>query len=128
MPMIHLRSASKISTPWMNRKFSSERSIALTGDGGKKEIYVLYNSFGGNNFDGKFENFALRDFVNPAERHYELHRVWVVEATVKAGMRHSAPKRTYYLDEDSWNYLAADDYDGQGKILESQRRLPDSYI
>jgi len=83
---------------------------------GKKEIYVLYNAFGGNNFDGKFENFALRDFVNPAERHYELHRVWEVEATVKAGMRHSAPKRTYYLDEDSWNYLAADDYDGQGKI------------
>jgi hypothetical protein len=31
-------------------------------------------------------------------------------------MRHSAPKRTYYLDEDSWTYLAAEDYDAQGKI------------
>ena len=83
---------------------------------GKKEIYVAYNSFGGYNFSGKFEDFAQRDFVNPADRHYELHRVWVVNATVKAGMRHSAPKRTFYLDEDSWNYLAAEDYDGQGKI------------
>jgi hypothetical protein len=39
-----------------------------------------------------------------------------VEATVKGGMRHTAPKRTFYLDEDSWNLVAADDYDAQGKI------------
>jgi hypothetical protein len=31
-------------------------------------------------------------------------------------MRHSAPKRTFYLDEDSWNFVAAEDYDGQGKL------------
>ncbi|MBC8007583.1 MAG: DUF1329 domain-containing protein, partial [Prolixibacteraceae bacterium] len=47
---------------------------------------------------------------------YELHRVWVIEATVKSGSRHSAPKRTFYMDEDSWNLLAADDYDAQGKL------------
>jgi hypothetical protein len=91
---------------------------------GKKEIYVAYDSFGAYNFDGKFEDFAQRDSVNPAHRHYELHRAWVVEATVKNGMRHSAPKRTYYLDEDSWNYLGADDYDGQGKIW----KVRESYL
>lgn len=83
---------------------------------GKKEVYVPYNSFGAYNFAGKFEDFAQEHSVNPAARRYELHRVWVVEASVKQGMRHSAPKRTYYLDEDSWNFLAAEDYDGQGKI------------
>ena len=42
--------------------------------------------------------------------------MWVIEATVKAGMRHSAPKRTIYLDEDSWAPVMMDDFDGQGKL------------
>ena len=31
-------------------------------------------------------------------------------------MRHTAPKRTFYLDEDSWDMVLADDYDAQGKL------------
>ena len=84
---------------------------------GKKEIYVPYNSFGAYDFATKFEDVAQKDFVEPGHRRYELHRVWVVEASVKAGMRHIAPKRTFYLDEDSWNAVAADDYDAQGKVF-----------
>lgn len=91
---------------------------------GKKEVYIPYNSFGAYNFDGKYEDFALNDFINPAARRYELHRVWVVEGNVKAGMRHSAPKRTYYLDEDSWNLAGGEDYDGQGKIS----RVREAYV
>ena len=83
---------------------------------GKKEIYVPYNSFGAYNFKAKFEDVAKDDAIAENARRYELHRVWVVEATVKAGMRHVAPKRTFYIDEDSWNLLLADDYDAQGKI------------
>lgn len=84
---------------------------------GKKEMYVAYNSFGIYDFTAKFEDVAHNDSLNPASRRYELHRVWVVEATVKPGMRHIAPKRTFYLDEDSWNLLGVDDYDGQGKLF-----------
>ena len=83
---------------------------------GKKEMFVPYNSFGAYNFKGKFEDIAKPDFIDPASRRYELHRVWVVEASVKKGMRHNAPKRTFFLDEDSWNMLVADDYDAQGKV------------
>lgn len=83
---------------------------------GKKEMYVPYNSFGAYNFSAKFEDVAKRDFVDAASRRYELHRVYVVEASVKQGSRHVAPKRTYYLDEDSWNPVLAEDYDGQGKL------------
>jgi hypothetical protein len=83
---------------------------------GKKELYVPYNSFGAYDFSAKFEDVAQKDFIATNHRRYELHRVWVVEATVKAGMRHLAPKRTFYIDEDSWNPLVADDYDGQGKL------------
>lgn len=91
---------------------------------GKKEVYVPYNSFGAYNFDGKFEDFAQEKSINPGARRYELHRVWVVEANVKSGMRHSAPKRTFYLDEDSWNFMGAEDYDAQGKIWKVRESFP----
>lgn len=83
---------------------------------GKKELIVPYNSFGAYDFSAKFEEVAGRDFIAASHRRYELHRVWVVEATVRQGTRHLAPKRTFYLDEDSWNPLLAEDYDGQGKL------------
>lgn len=91
---------------------------------GKKEIYVPYDVFGAYNAKGKFHDFAQRNFINPDDQRYELHRVWVVEATVKAGMRHSAPKRMFYIDEDSWNMLVAEDYDAQGKLWKVRQGFP----
>jgi hypothetical protein len=83
---------------------------------GKKEMYVPYNSFGMYDFKANIRDIVQADSVNPQSRRYELHRVWVVEATVKSGTRHIAPKRTFYLDEDSWQVLVAEDYDAQGKL------------
>ncbi|WP_051443587.1 DUF1329 domain-containing protein [Curvibacter gracilis] len=83
---------------------------------GKKEIYVPYNAFGAYDFKAKFEDVAGNDFIAQTHRRYELHRVWVIEATVKAGMRHSAPKRTIYLDEDSWAPVLMDDFDGRNQL------------
>lgn len=83
---------------------------------GKKEMLVPYNALGVYDFQGKTAEIAQTDFINPANRRYELHRVWVIEATVKQGVRHLAPKRTLYLDEDSWTPLLAEDYDAQGKL------------
>jgi len=83
---------------------------------GKKQMLVPYNAFGAYDFAAKFDSIAGHDFIAPSHRRYEMHRVWVVEATVKSGVRHLAPKRTFYLDEDSWSPLVADDYDGQGKL------------
>jgi len=91
---------------------------------GKKEIYIPYNDFGALDFQGKFEDFARNDFVAQSHRRYELHRVWVIEATVKAGMRHSAPKRTIYLDEDSWAPVMMDDFDGQNKLAKMREGFP----
>ncbi|MES2259349.1 MAG: DUF1329 domain-containing protein [Pseudomonadota bacterium] len=83
---------------------------------GKKEIYIPYGSFGAYNFQAKFEDVAKDDGIAANARRYELHRVWVVQASVKPGTRHSAPQRTFYIDEDSWNLMLADDYDAQGKL------------
>ncbi|MBX9410388.1 DUF1329 domain-containing protein [Pseudomonas baetica] len=83
---------------------------------GKKELIVPYNALGMYDFNSKHEDVMKSDFVAASQRRYELHRVWVIEATVKQGMRHSAPKRNFYIDEDSWALLGAIDYDTQGNI------------
>jgi len=83
---------------------------------GKQELLVPYNAFGAYDSSAKVEDVGQQDFIAPEYRRYELHRVWVVEANVKQGMRHQAPKRLFYIDEDSWNGLMAVDYDKQGQI------------
>ena len=47
---------------------------------------------------------------------YELHRVWVVEATLKEGMRHINPRRTFYIDEDSYQIVLIDHYDARMQL------------
>jgi len=83
---------------------------------GKKELIVGYNAFGMYDPSVKFNDVAKDDGIVSANRRYEQHRVWVVEATVKSGVRHVAPKRTFYIDEDSWAIVVAEDYDAQGKL------------
>jgi hypothetical protein len=46
---------------------------------------------------------------------YELHRVWVIEATEREGKRHAFGKRMFYVDEDSWNVVLVENHDPQGK-------------
>ena len=53
---------------------------------------------------------------------YELHRVWVVVATLREGKRHIYAKRRLYLDEDTWAALLADNYDGQGDLWRTTMR------
>jgi hypothetical protein len=83
---------------------------------GKKELIVGYNSFGMYDPNVKLHDVAKTDGVSSANRRYELHRVWVVEASAKQGVRHIAPKRTFYMDEDSWAIVLGEDYDAQGKL------------
>lgn len=83
---------------------------------GKKELIVGYNAFGMYDPKVNFHDVAKSEGLSSANRRYETHRVWVVEATVKPGVRHVAPKRTFYIDEDSWAIVVAEDYDAQGKL------------
>ncbi len=91
---------------------------------GKKELIVGYNAFGMYNPAAKLGDVLKADAPAAESRRYELHRVWVVEATVKQGVRHLAPKRTFYLDEDSWSVVVAEDYDAQGKLW----KLRESFV
>jgi hypothetical protein len=82
---------------------------------GKKEMLVPYNTYR-LTYHGKAAEVTTPKFVNPDLVRWELHRVWVVEATLKPGKRHVYAKRTFYLDEDSWTALAADQYDASGRL------------
>ncbi len=91
---------------------------------GKKELIVGYNAFGMYDPAAKLDDVLKVEAPASEARRYETHRVWVVEATVKKGVRHLAPKRTFYLDEDSWSIVVADDYDAQGKLW----KLRESFV
>jgi hypothetical protein len=84
---------------------------------GKKEMYVNVNNFAFTDPSVKFDEVIKRDHIEPSALHYELRRVWVVQATVKPGLRHINPKRTFYFDEDSGIAVGGDDYDAQGKLV-----------
>lgn len=83
---------------------------------GKKEMYVPYNSYGAHAEGLDYDEFIRPGHLNQDLMRYELHRVWVIEANLKDGMRHINPKRTFYLDEDSYQILLVDHYDARGEL------------
>lgn len=83
---------------------------------GKKEIFIPYNNYKVNQPSVKYKNLLMPGHLNPDYLRYELHRVWVVEGTLKPGERHIYSKRRFYIDEDSWNIAIADQYDSRGDL------------
>lgn len=94
---------------------------------GKREMYIPYNSYKISSPKVKYADIAKPNHVNADLPRYELHRVWVVEATNKPEQRHTFKKRVLYFDEDSWNIVAVDDYDQQDKLLQFQEGHPVQY-
>lgn len=83
---------------------------------GRKEMYVPYNSYKLHSKDVKYDDIVKPNHINQDLARYELHRVWVVEATLKAGTSHIYAKRRFYIDEDSWQIVVADHLDGRGQM------------
>jgi Protein of unknown function (DUF1329) len=86
---------------------------------GKKEMFLPYNQYKGSFECPTVEMALLTKHANPVCDRWELHRVYVVEATLKAGQRHAYSKRNYYFDEDlsaAGNY---DAYDQNGQLYRS---------
>jgi hypothetical protein len=87
---------------------------------GKQEMIVPYNAY--QLHSNKLKNADIIRPLHISQEHarYELHRVWVVDATLKAGQRHLYKRRTFYVDEDSWQILAVDCYDGRDQLWRVQ--------
>lgn len=83
---------------------------------GKKEMLIPYNNYELNSPKYKYDDLLQKGHVNPAATRFELHRVWVIEGRLKKGTRHIYSRRTFYLDEDSWDIAVADQYDSRGDL------------
>jgi hypothetical protein len=83
---------------------------------GKREIYVPYNAYRLQDPKLKYKDIVTPLHMNPEHLRYELHRVWVVEATLRTGERHIYKKRVFYIDEDSWSALIVDQYDNRDQL------------
>jgi len=90
---------------------------------GKKELYIPYN--GNRAWQAtKVEDLLGPHHYNPDYFRWELHRVWEVEATLRPGNRHQAPKGRYYVDEDTWNAVLGDRWDASGRLWKTVWALP----
>jgi hypothetical protein len=83
---------------------------------GKKEMYMPYNSYKLHQKGVRYDDILKPLHINQDLTRYELHRVWVVDATLKSGTSHVYSRRTFYIDEDSWQVLTVDQYDGRGQM------------
>lgn len=82
---------------------------------GKKEMLIPYNS-NRMHVPTKDSDLLMANHLNPDHVRWELHRVWVVESTLKSGQRHQAVKSRYYMDEDTWVAVLGDRWDANGQL------------
>lgn len=82
----------------------------------KRELYIPYNNESLASKKIKYKDILHKQHINPEYTRYELHRVWVIEATLKEKWRHVYSKRVFYIDEDTWQVMVADQYNKQGKL------------
>jgi hypothetical protein len=89
---------------------------------GKQELYIPYDCYKADSGIGPRDIFAA-GHVNPAYVRWELHRTWVVEGVRRKGRAHMYARRVFYVDEDSWNIVLADAYDGRGELWRTSMAL-----
>ncbi|MFI5215577.1 MAG: DUF1329 domain-containing protein [Candidatus Limnocylindria bacterium] len=83
---------------------------------GKREMLIPYNAYRLHASDIGPADILRKSHIEPELARYELHRVWVVQATLKPGASHIYSRRVFYLDEDSWQIAVAESYDMNGKL------------
>ncbi|MDX2145130.1 MAG: DUF1329 domain-containing protein [Rhodospirillaceae bacterium] len=93
---------------------------------GRVEMIVPYNTY---KLDGAVPvaDVVKAGHLNPDVVRYEKHRVWVTEANLRQGTSHVYAKRVFYFDEDSWQALVVDSYDGRGEIWRVSEAYPIQY-
>ena len=83
---------------------------------GQREMFIPYNAYKLHSGDVSVDDIVQPNHVNPDLTRYELHRVWVVDATLKDGFRNIYKRRTFYVDADSWQIVSVDQYDSRDEL------------
>ena len=90
---------------------------------GKKEMFIPYNC---NQLMKSDQDATVMGahHINPDVYRWEKHRVWVVDANLKPGQRHLAPKGRYYMDEDTGAIVLIDRWDAKDNPYRSVFEIP----
>lgn len=83
---------------------------------GKQELLIPYNDYRLHSDKVSYKDILKPGHINPDLVRYEKHRVWVVEANLKEGTRHTYKKRVFFIDEDSWQIAVTDIYDNRDEL------------
>ncbi|MGO1693245.1 MAG: DUF1329 domain-containing protein [Marinobacter sp.] len=83
---------------------------------GKRELFVPYNAYKLHDESVRPDDVIRAGHINQKLARYELHRVWVVEATRRTGIKHIYDRRVFYVDEDSWQILISEEYNDAGDL------------
>ncbi len=94
---------------------------------GKKEMVVPYNDYELSSPRVSYKELLQPDVMNPRYMRWEMHRVWIIEGTLMPGKRHIYSKRRFYVDEDSWSILEADQYDMRGALWRVSLAFPKEF-
>jgi len=81
---------------------------------GKQEMLIPYN----NNAMRRASSWDVHQakFLNPDIVRFELHRCWVVDATLHPGERNVVAHRRLYVDEDTFQVMIGDEWDASGNL------------
>ncbi len=83
---------------------------------GKQALLVPYHNYAMEQPGRPLDELLKPGHLNPDLTRWEMHRVWVVQATLRPGKRHVHVKRRFYLDEDSWQALIVENQDARGEL------------
>ncbi len=89
---------------------------------GIKEMYVPYNS--NKTMAATIADQFKTHFLNPDVTRWELHRVRVVEMTLKPGSRNVDARRILYCDEDTGSAVLCDIFDASGSLWKYLHNIP----
>jgi hypothetical protein len=85
---------------------------------GKSVKYIAYNSY--DLLNVKYKNLIKPQHIDQEPVRYEPHRVYTVEAKLKASARHVYARRVITMDEDAQVVNVAENYDGRGQLWRVQ--------
>ena len=94
---------------------------------GIREYIIPYNNYKIDAKGVKYADIIMPGHVNPEYVRWEIHRVHVIEASLKKSQRHIYQKRLFYIDEDSWGIALTDQYDHQGELWRVSMALLKNY-
>jgi hypothetical protein len=84
---------------------------------GKRELLIGYNSYKLADKGVRYADIVRPHHPDPELLRYEVHRVWVVEATLSKGRHHRYFRRVFYVDEDTWQVAQEEIYDAKGNLI-----------